>query len=158
MEKETEYARSITKLTDHDHEALIRYYKSLKPEERTSVHDLQTEISRKNFRSDRPRTGGYYYATFLLAIKEYVRAQSRSILTMGMTPKAAARIDRLRATAKAAQKAREPSNATIIVKKRRKMIARWREEGKSWFAIKGLLHEKYGEAISHTSLITHFNK
>ena len=59
MEKETEYARSITKLTDHDHEALIRYYKSLKPEERTSVHDLQTEISRKNFRSDRPRTGGY---------------------------------------------------------------------------------------------------
>ncbi len=158
---DTEFARKVAGgLSDADHERLLRYYIGLKPAERIQVHMIHTEKSRKKSATfDKAHVGAHYYGTFLLAIREYMWLLSKSAGSSRMTPKKAAEIDRLRDNKERAKPPRGASEALQLVEKWFDKIKALRDNGTPWRAIAAQLSKgKKGHIISHTSLISHFNK
>lgn len=152
-----EFAQSITGMDDLKHDRLVAYYLRLTEEERIAVHAIHTKKARKKSRSfEKAFAGAHYYATFLLAIREYQESQSRSTELRRMTPEEAAAADDHRAAKKAATKTRKASKALNIIMQRYNEIARMKRKGMSARDICTELYEKHGEKISHVSLNNHF--
>ncbi len=154
-----DFAKSVTKLSDEEHEDLVEYYRKRKPSERIAIHALQTVKSRKKNRQyQKSYAGAFYYAAFLLAIKEYRDAHPKSALSRRMTDDTSQQIDDLRKIKKEAKPPRKASKARLAVEKYFDEIAAWRAEEKPWRTISELLGKKHKKRISHTSLATHFAK
>ena len=150
---DTEYVRTVTKLSDRDHERLVRYYSGLRPRERVAVHGLHTTISRTRSGQKDPSHGAaYYHATFLLAIREF-RTALNPKLSRRMTEKDAARIDALQAIHRKAGAERKPSAAQILVEQHYNLVKTLRDKEPrpmGWRSIAKKLSD--GQKISHTAL------
>jgi len=150
---DTEYVRTVTKLSDRDHERLVRYYSGLRPRERIAVHGLHTTISRTRSGQKDPSHGvAYYHATFLLAVRAYKTAQNPQ-LSKRMTKKKAIQIDGLQAVHAKAREGRKASVAQTLVERNYDLIKMLREETPrpmGWRSIAGRLSAK-GQRISHTA-------
>ena len=159
---DTEFARRVTGgLSDADHERFIKYYAKLKPDERIKVHAIQTKLSQKkrDRMYDRAHAGSFYYGTFLSAIREYMRLQSRSAESSRMGPKEAAERDCVQEVKRKAKLPRKSSVALELVEKRFDKIKELRDKGVSWRTIAEQLSKgKKGTVISHASLISNFKK
>ena len=154
---DTEYVRSITKLTDRDHERLVGCFAKLRPEERIAVHGLQTGISQKlKGRKVKAHAPAFYHAAFLLAVREYRIAQNPR-LSKRMTRKGAAQINGLQAVHTNAKKHRKASAARTLVEKKYSLITMLRDRDESWRSIAAKLS---GEdvTISHTGLKSIFER
>ena len=104
-----EYVKTVTRLTDRDHELLVNYYAGLQPEERIAVHGLHTRVAQKqSSHKDSTRTPAYYHATFILAVREYKMAQNPQAPSRRTTMKQAIQIDALRETHRKARTPRKP--------------------------------------------------
>ncbi|MGD0658509.1 MAG: hypothetical protein ABSD38_10625 [Syntrophorhabdales bacterium] len=154
---DTEYVRSITKLTDRDQQLLAGHYAKLRPEERIAVHGLQTGISQKlKGRKAKSHAPAFYHATFLLAVREYRMAQNPR-LSKRMTRKEAVEIDGLQAVHANAKKHRKASAARALVEEKYGLIAMLRDRDESWRSIAAKLS---GEdvTVSHTGLKSIFER
>ena len=157
---DAEYVRSITKLTDRDHERLVGCFAKLRPEERIAVHGLQTGISQKlKDRKVKAHAPAFYHATFLLAIRAYRMAQNPQP-SKRMTKKEAAQIDDLQAVHKRPRRARKASAAQTLVERNYDLIRMLRDETPKpmdWRGIAEKLSAK-GQRISHTSVKNLYEK
>lgn len=159
---DTEYMRTVTRLSDRDHERLVRYYVKLQPDERIAVHGLQTNISQKrSYQKDLSRIPAYYYATFILAIREYKMVQNQAAPSRRITMKYAAQIDALRETHVKARAPRKPSTLQVLVEKNYDDIKKLRSKKpkpEPWRAIAKQLAQRLGKKISHTGLKNIYEK
>jgi len=150
-----EYIHTVTRLTDRDHERLVRHYLELRPEERIAVHRLHTRISQKRRNQKDPsHAAAFFHATFLLAIREYRLRQNPS-LSKRMTKKEADQIDALRAISGNARPPRKASAAQALVEQNYDFIKTLRDKQprpESWRKIAKKLSGN-GQKISHTGLI-----
>ena len=155
-----EYIHGITRLTDTDHERLVRHYAKLRPQERIAVHGLQTGISQKlKGRKVKAHAPAFYHATFLLAIREYRMAQNPQ-LSKRMTKKEAAQIDDLQAVHTKAREGRKASAAQTLVERNYDLIRMLRDETPrpiAWRSIAEKLSAE-GRRISHTSVKNLYEK
>ncbi len=151
-----EYVRSVTRLTDSDHERLIEYYARLKPDERIAVHGLHTTISQKrSYQKDTSKIPAYYHATFILAIRQYRIAQNPAAPSKRTTKKEAARIDALRDIHRTPKAPRKPSAAQLLVEQNYSYINKLRDKKpkpEPWREIAQKLSSESGLSISHTGL------
>jgi hypothetical protein len=157
---DTEYVRSITKLTDRDHERLAGYYAKLRPEERIAVHGLQTGISQKlKARKVKSHAPAFYHATFVLAIRKYRVAQNPG-LSKRMTKKEAAQIDDLQAVHKRPRRARKASAAQTLVERNYDLVRMLRDEKPRPMSWRDIAEKLTGNdvTISHTALKSIFER
>ncbi len=157
---DTEYVRSITKLTDRDHERLAGYYAELQPQERIAVHGLQTGISQKlKGRKVKAHAQAFYHATFVLAIRAFRMAQNPQ-LSKRMTKKEAAQIDDLQAIHKRPRRARKASAAQTLVERNYDLVRMLRDEKPRPMSWRDIAEKLAGNdvTISHTGLKSIFER
>jgi hypothetical protein len=149
-----EYVRTITGMTDRDHDRMVKYYAGLCPEERASVHGLHTIVSRElSDRKDRTQMSAFFYGTFIVAIRRYKISQNPN-LSKRMTQRQAALIGTLQATHRRARPGRPASAAQVIVEEHYEDIRAARARTprpESWRSITARL-SAHGQKISHTAL------
>lgn len=157
---DAKYVRTITRLTDRDHDRLAKYYAELAPSERLAVHGLHTRVSQQRRAQKDPRhAAAFFHATFLLAIRKYKAAQNPD-LSSRMTTKEAATTDLLQKTHKKARPGRKASRAQVLVERNYHAIREGRlkrPKPEPWRRIADKLSVN-GQRISHTALKNLYEK
>lgn len=133
---------------EKEQDRLARFYGGLKPMERVKIHELHQSLIYAN-RKQREKGPVFYRDLFMLALQQYASALKKKTADRRIHAEMAKQIDSIKATRKAAKKARQSPNDSFI-RKHLSEITQLREELEmSWREIQKHIKKRYRRGISH---------